>query len=210
MAADAAGLAEPDIVVFVSANAVRHGAALAPPRSALAAIGSATAAALAAGGREATIVPGSGSDSEALLAEPALHEVRGKRVRIVRGGGGRALLGDTLASRGANVDYVEVYERRRRQVAADELAALDARFAAGEVHYVVAMSVASFDCLLELLPPAARRALPSLRLVTPSSRVIQTAQSRIPGIDARQAAGPRPEDLVATLLAWAADGRAHG
>ena len=50
-------------------------------------------------------------DSEGLLALPELARLDGQRVVIVRGEGGRALLGDTLKSRGAELVYAEVYRR---------------------------------------------------------------------------------------------------
>lgn len=56
-------------------------------------------------------MPSEGADSEALLALPELGAVRGQRILIVRGEGGRTLLADTLAARGAQVDHAVVYRR---------------------------------------------------------------------------------------------------
>lgn len=52
-------------------------------------------------------------DTESLLrmAEFQMPEIHGQRVIIFRGTGGRALLGDTLIRRGAQVRYVETYRR---------------------------------------------------------------------------------------------------
>lgn len=104
-----------DVLVFISRNAVEYGLALLPgglpQTTAIAAVGRATAQALIAAGHPATLVPASGFDSEALLALPVLQQVAGQRVLIVRGDGGRPLLADTLAARGAEVHYAEVYRR---------------------------------------------------------------------------------------------------
>jgi len=114
-----------DLILFVSRNAVEFGVAqleeaLASSRGdthpMVAAVGRATAGALTSLGMGPDLVPDSGFDSEALLALPALTDVGGRRILIVRGIGGRAVLGDTLAQRGAQVAFAEVYQRVRPHI----------------------------------------------------------------------------------------------
>jgi uroporphyrinogen-III synthase len=105
-------------LIFVSANAVEHAQPYLPPLRdvGIAAVGRKTARALDGAGMTNILVPSTTADSEGLLGEPALAEVAGQRILIVRGSGGRPLLADTLRSRGARVEYAEVY---RRELPAD-------------------------------------------------------------------------------------------
>jgi len=105
------------LAIFISANAVHHtyqalGGQPLPEGPLRAAIGQATARALAAHGQPAHVLPPAPYNSEALLALPELQSLQGKRVIIFRGANGRALLADTLGERGAQVDYAEVYRRK--------------------------------------------------------------------------------------------------
>ncbi len=54
------------------------------------------------------------NDTESLLMDPAFQmpEIKGQRILIFRGLGGNALLGDTLVRRGAQVRYIETYQRK--------------------------------------------------------------------------------------------------
>ena len=200
IAADVAGLEDPDIVIFISRNAVEHGLAWSGD-GAIGAVGPATAAAIEAAARVVDIRPASGFDSESLLGEPALNDVRGKTIRIVRGNGGRELLATTLRERGAQVDYLEVYARRTPAYTGQEIAAVAGPLEAGDIDAVVVMSVESLANLLALLPPSCHRALAETRLVTPASRVIKEVQDRLPGCPAILADGPGADEIVRAVAA---------
>jgi len=196
--AELAGRANPDIVVFISRNAVEHGLAWAGD-AAIAAVGPATAAAIEAAARVVDIRPASGFDSESLLEEPVLKAVKDKTIRIIRGNGGRELLATTLRERGAHVDYLEVYARQLPDYPEPEIEAVGRRLEAGEIAAIVIMSVESLHNLLALLPESCRPALAKTRLVTPASRVIKEVADRLPGCPATLAEGPGTGEIVRAI-----------
>jgi len=111
-----------DVVIFVSQNAARFGAELIadywpqlPVRQRLITFGKGTAALLAEILDAEVEFPDDGSDSEAVLRLPALNEIAGRRVLILRGVGGREYLAQTLRRRGAFTDYGELYRRQIQQ-----------------------------------------------------------------------------------------------
>lgn len=202
IAADLAARADPDIVIFISRNAVEHGLAWAGD-GAIAAVGPATAAAIEAAARVVDICPAGGFDSESLLAEPALRDVRGKTVRIIRGNGGRELLATTLRERGAHVDYLEVYARRLPDYDPAEIEAVRRGLEGGEIDAIVVMSVESLHNLLALLPESCHAAFAKTRLVTPASRVIKEVADRLPGCPATLAEGPGAGEIVRAIATLA-------
>jgi uroporphyrinogen-III synthase len=106
-----------DLAVFISVNAVTRGMEFIqaqrvwPATVKVATVGASSAQALARCGLTVELVPAHQFNSEALLALEELQDMRGKRVVIFRGNGGRDVLRDVLIERGAEVDYVEVYRR---------------------------------------------------------------------------------------------------
>jgi uroporphyrinogen-III synthase len=199
---DIHGLAPPDIVIFISRNAVEHGLAWSG-NGAIAAVGPATAAAIEASARVVDIRPASGFDSESLLAEPALSDVAGKTIRIIRGVGGRELLATTLRERGANVEYLEVYARRAPRYADEEILGVVRQLEAGDIDVVVVMSVQSLDKLLALLPDSCHGTLAKRRLVTPAARVLKQVSDRLPGCPATLADGPGADEIVRAIATLA-------
>lgn len=57
------------------------------------------------------LYPQDGETSEMLLNLPALQRIQGKKALVLRGNGGRELLGETLTGRGVDVTYCECYQR---------------------------------------------------------------------------------------------------
>lgn len=197
---DAAMLGSPDLAIFVSRNAVEYGIEY-TGGARIAAIGPATARAVQDAGRVIDVQPSRGYDSEHLLAEPALSDVAGKRIRIIRGQAGRELLADTLRARGADVDYLAVYDRRLPEADPSVLADLENRWRGGIISVVTAMSVQSLENLVALLPASCRQYLESTPLVTPAGRVIQKALDLFPASRPVLAPGPQADDMVRAIIA---------
>jgi uroporphyrinogen-III synthase len=192
------------IAIFVSPNAVhygiqaitRHGGL--PPTLKLAAVGRGTARELhTLAGREPDIVPQVRFDSEGLLALPALQQVDGKRILILRGNGGRELLADTLRERGAHVDYAEVY---RRETADADMAEQD-WLAKSDI--ITVTSNEALQNLVALTAEKNRATLLARPLVVVSERAAELAQRlgfTHPALVARQAGD---EAIIEMLTRWA-------
>lgn len=192
------------MVVFVSANAVRFGGDLVGQRRDLkiAAIGRATAHALNAAGHRVSVVPTVGSDSEALLAATGLQHMAGQRVLIVRGQGGRELLGETLAARGAEVVYAEVYRREPAHPAQDAQLHLEDLWRHGGINVYTATSGDLLEALVGIVTPRCRELMDSTTLVTGAPRVAERAARLGLGSPIVLAGGPDDEALVAAVVAW--------
>jgi len=104
-----------DMAIFISANAVQATMALLSGRADLPreiiAIGQSTANMLETYHCDIDVLPEHAWNSESLLSTVEMNAVEGKSIIIFRGVGGREYLADTLRSRGAKVEYCEVYRR---------------------------------------------------------------------------------------------------
>lgn len=190
-------LPEFDLAVFVSPNAVQYGMAAirasgmsCVPKIATVGLGSAKA--LHEAGVADVIVPTERFDSEGLLAVPELQHIAGWRVMIFRGDGGRELLGDTLKSRGATVEYVTCYRRSQVQQPVSELLRAQA---------ITVTSSEALAYLWQMLDVQARMALCKMPLFAPHQRIAELAQRQ--GWAQVHLTGAGDEGLLSALLAWA-------
>ena len=191
-----ARLAEYDLVCFISPSAVRVARAAQPPwpPRLAAAIGAGTRRELERAGVRAVIAPAASADSEALLALPEVQNLRGKRVLIARGEGGRELLVQTLAARGALVEHAVCY--RRVKPAADA-APLVAAWRRGELHALVVWSAQALDNFGAMGGEALVAALP---VFVPHERIARHARAH--GAREVVVAAASDDDLLERLVAY--------
>jgi uroporphyrinogen-III synthase len=176
-----------DLAVFVSPSAVRKALELADagawPRAA--AVGEGTRRELEARGFREVIAPAGRADSEALLALPEMS--RWRRVLILRGTGGRELLGETLAARGARVEYAECYRRVRPQ----------AQPLQGQVD---AICVNSGEALVNLVAMLGLERLGQAPIFVSHPRIAADAAEL--GLHRSLVAGPGDAEMLAALVAY--------
>ena len=215
-------LAQFDLAIFISPNAVQYGMAairaalsphpspasgrgvgdsagegkvlILPPALKIATVGQGSAKALRELGIAEVIAPAERFDSEGLLALPELQNVAGWRVLILRGDGGRELLGDTLRARGATVEYAACYRRSKPQQ--DITALLDA--------VPDALTVTSSEALgylWQMLDDAQRDQLCGIPLFVPHQRIADLAQRQ--GWRQVRLADAGDDGLLSALIAWA-------
>ncbi len=108
-----------DWIVFISVNAVSCALTTSPTdlvipkKTKIAAIGAATAKALANYGVRVNLLPESSFNSQGLLQTSEMHSVEGQNFLIVRGVGGLNDLAEEIKIRGGRVTYLEVYTRQK-------------------------------------------------------------------------------------------------
>jgi uroporphyrinogen-III synthase len=165
-------------LIFTSANAVNfalkaNGGKIAQLKTTrIAAIGKATARELESAGLEVGLIPDNGYDSESLLAMPQMQQVNGQALLIVRGQGGREELANVLRSRGANVDYWEVYKRCMPDFNSSEVLGLIERC---KLDAIIITSCEALQNLLAILGENYKKTLTMIPLVVISDRIKQLA-----------------------------------
>jgi uroporphyrinogen-III synthase len=174
-------LAQPwDWVFYTSVNAVESAAAALgrlPAARAVGAVGRATARALERHGVRVDLRPET-ANSEGLLAAPELEHVAGRSVLLVKGAGGRDLLRETLAGRGAQVRTLDVYRRSSATLDPAAATAIAAAVHREVGRLVVAVTSAEvLASLLELVPAPLADNLREAGLLVPGARVAAAAKA---------------------------------
>jgi uroporphyrinogen-III synthase len=189
-----------DLAVFVSRNAVRSALELLGGRAwpaglKVATVGQGSREELELRGFTDVIAAAAQSDSEALLALPELAAVRGRRIVIFRGDGGRQLLGDVLGKRGASVEYVACYRRARPEAAGAQYGAW-----AGAIDAVTISSAEGLGNFLQMIGVEAATRMAEIPVFVPHARVAEAAAER--GLKRVIVAGPRDAEMLAALAAY--------
>lgn len=188
-----------DIAIFVSRNAVEGTAKqLNKPLTGnvtLVAVGNATARAIRQQWQQPVICPSDGANSEALLSTETLQKVNGRKIIILRGQGGRELLGDTLQKRGASVEYAEVY---RRACPAHDLTTLQA----SNADLITATSNASLQNLFDMATHKQVQWLRTRQLIVISQRTATLAKTLGFQLPAKIAPSTDDQGLLDAMLDW--------
>lgn len=176
-----------DIGIFISKNAVDWTLKLLGDKQSaleslqLIAIGSATAQALVDADKKYSssqnsfsrdVITNKGLNSEALLEIGALaaRQVNGKKIAIFRGQDGRELLSTVLKTRGAHVDYAEVYRRDCPQYDTDFIHNI---WSANPPDVIVVTSNNGLQNLFSLLNPQQCELLRSKQLIVMGQRMLE-------------------------------------
>ncbi len=138
------------------------------------AIGRTTALALHTVSGQKILYPQDREISEVLLQLPELQNIAGKCALILRGNGGRELIGDSLTARGAEVTFCECYQRCAIHYDGAEEAM---RWQSREVTTVVVTSGEMLQQLWSLIPQWYREHwLLRCRLLVVSERLAKLAR----------------------------------
>lgn len=189
-----------DVAVFISPNAVRCGLdaeSVIPP--VVIAMGPATHEALSPRVFEVKL-PAAPYNTESLLSMPELQEVRGKKIAIVAGVGGRNALQPALERRGARVDKLDVYERT---LPASDPALLDGlvSFWSHPQRIIIATSVQTVNNLKQMVPQSDQVALIKTPLLVISQRMAGSEVVK-PFAQVVVANSAIQTDMLAALQLW--------
>lgn len=179
-----ASLNEYDLLIFVSANAVRlmdkQLQALAMEaagiKAGVAAIGRATSRELLKRGIKVHVEAEQGFNTEALLQLPTMQAtwMEKKRVLLIKGEGGRDRLQKELEQRGAKIETLELYRREKPQL--DSGVSRKALSESWNCTAITVTSNESLQNLYDMLEDPGKNAMLRVPLIVPSTRCYELAE----------------------------------
>lgn len=191
-----------DIVVFISANAVFNAAPYLlsiTEKTRIIAMGPATSRALVEAGFKVHLVPKEPYTTESLLEMPALLNIQGKKILLIKGEGGRNLLANELAVRGAEVSPLSVY---RRECPDSDIGVLKSFFAGEMKHIMVVTSGESLKNLVKLTPEHDKSQLFQTPLLIVSPRLVDVARELGDFAEIIISDSAQDEAIVAKIKEW--------
>lgn len=197
-------LTEFDICIFVSRSAVNYAYSLQPNLTVglgsrtIMAMGPGTAGDLSQKGVKSIITGTTRGGSEALLEQSALcaDNVKGKRVLIFRGLGGREFLSEELHRREALTEYVELYQRVLPE---NEIPRMSELWRSRKPDVVVISSPEGLENLLHMAGMENREAVLKSKLVVISPRLKQKAREKGFTADVLVCSGFSDDELLSGL-----------
>lgn len=197
-----------DIYIFLSPDAVEYGLPflrsheITVNHAMILAVGQATARVLRDAGISGAETPsGNLASSEGLLAMSCLRagQVRGRRVLLICGVGGRALLTEKLHARGARVERLEIY---RRDPAESNIVDAIQTAGGGRPDVTVVTSVEGMENLARLIHAQGQEWLLAVPLVVMSKRIAAECQCCGFTGTANVAPGASDDGLIAALVEY--------
>jgi len=193
-----------DTAIFTSTNAVSETCHFIkcdhlPAYLKIAAVGRQTAKALEASGLHVDILPTTDFNSEGLLQTAHLQNVRGNRIVIFCGEGGREILTDKLTGRGAEVTRAEVYRRGQPE---NDAVPLIKQFNNDSIDIITVTSQQALTNLVAMVGDDGKKALMDIQLAVVSERIgrhaTQLGFTRPPVVSET----PGDEALVTAIRHW--------
>jgi len=190
-----------DLAVLVSPNAANKALSVIcarrpwPEQLPVAVMGGGGAREVARFGIHDVIAPTERHDSEALLELPRMQAMKGKRVVILRGDGGRELLADTLTARGAKVEFVTCYRRSKPDTDATPILQL---WAKRQLDAVTVTSSEGLRNLFEMIGSTGQAALRNTPLFATHQRIV--AAGRALGLQYLVPTAAGDEGLLAGMI----------
>lgn len=166
-------------LIFISANAVTMQGYYSDSdkiknlsSTRIAAIGKATAQALQQRALVVDLVPESGYNSQALLAMADMQVIKGQKCLIIRGENGHEELADTLRTRGATVEYLDVYKRIMPTIDSSQVMIMIEK---KKLDVITITSGEALKNLVSMVGKSSHQSLFEIPLVVVSNRIRQIA-----------------------------------